>query len=66
VGMLRPVVAPLAQLDDAAAADVGVAIHLANPRAVALDVVDDQPLAKRQIAQGDFFGPTVGCDCTLI
>ena len=54
--VLRPVVAALAQFDDAAAADVGIAIDLADPRAVALDVIDDQPLAQREIAERELLG----------
>ena len=47
------VAAPLAQLDDAAAADVGVALDLADRRRVAVDVVEDEPLAEREVAQRD-------------
>ena len=46
-----PVAAPLAELDDAAAADVGIALDLADARAVAPDVVEHQPFAQRQVAE---------------
>ena len=42
--VLRPVAAPLAELDDAAAPDVGVALDFADPGAVAVDVVEDDAL----------------------
>ena len=54
--VLRPVAAALAQLDDAAATDVRVAIDLADPRAVAVDVVDDQTFAQREIAERELVG----------
>ena len=54
--VLGPVAAALAQLDDAAPADVRVALDLANPRAVAMDVVEDEPFAQRQVAEGEFVG----------
>ncbi len=54
--VLRPVAAPLAELDDAAAADVGVAFDLADARAVAVDVVEDQAFAQRQVAERELVG----------
>ena len=54
--VLGPVVAALGQLDDAAAADVGVAIGLRDLLAVPRDVVEDQPFAQRQIAERDLGG----------
>jgi hypothetical protein len=54
--MLRPVVAAFRQLEDAAAADVGVAIGLGDFLAVPRDVVQHQPLAQRQVAKRDFVG----------
>lgn len=55
--MFRPVVAPLGQLEDAAAADVGVAVRLRDFLAVARDVVEYQPFAQGQIAQRDLGRP---------
>jgi hypothetical protein len=54
--VLGPVVAALGELEDAAAADVGIAIGLRDFLAVARNVVEDQPLAQRQIAERDFVG----------
>ena len=54
--VLRPVAAPLAQLDDAAAPDVGVALDLADARAVAVDVVEHEPFAQREVAQRELLG----------
>ena len=54
--VLRPVVAALGQLEDAAAADVGVAVGLRDFLAVPRDVVEHQPFAQRQIAQRDLVG----------
>ena len=51
--VLRPVVAALGELDDAAAPDVGIAIGLRDLLAVPRDVVEHQPFAQRQIAQRD-------------
>ena len=53
--VLGPVAAPLAELDDAAPADVGVALDLPDPRAVAMDVVEDQPFTQRQVAERELF-----------
>ena len=51
--VLGPVVAALGQLEDAAAADVGIAIGLRDLLAVPRDVVEHQPFAQRQIAERD-------------
>ena len=48
--MLRPVVAAFRQLEDTAAADVGIPVGLRDFLAVPRDVVEDQTLAQRQIA----------------
>ena len=48
VRVLGPVVAAFGQLDDAAAADVGIAIGLRDLLAVPRDVVEHQPFAQRQ------------------
>ncbi len=60
--MLRPVPAAFAKFDDAAAADVGVALHLADSSAVAMDIVEDEALAQREIAQGQVFGTEAAQD----
>ena len=49
--VLRPVAAALAELDDAAAPDVGIALDLADARAVAVDVVEHEPFAQGEIAE---------------
>ena len=51
--MLRPVVAALGQLEDAAAPDVGVAIGLRDFLAVPRDVVEHETFAQRQVAERD-------------
>jgi hypothetical protein len=56
LGMFRPVPTALTELDDAAAADVGVALHLPDPRAVAVNVIEDQPFAQRKIAEHELVG----------
>jgi len=56
MGMFRPVVAALGELDHAAAADVRVAIDLRDLFPVPRDVVEDHPLAQRQVAQRDLGG----------
>ena len=53
VRVLGPVAAALGQLDDAAAPHVGVLAGLRDVLAVALDVVEHQPFAQREIAQRD-------------
>src|SRR5688500_16924770 len=55
--VLGPVSAALAELDDAAAADVGVALDLADAGAVAVDVVEDEPLTQGEIAERELLGP---------
>jgi hypothetical protein len=54
VCVLRPVVAAFGEFDDAAAPDVGIAIGLRNLLAVLRDVLEDQPLSQREVAQRDF------------
>ena len=51
----RRVAAALAELDDAAPAHVGVPLDLPDRRGVAVDVVEDEPFAQREIAQRDVF-----------
>ena len=53
VRVVGPVVAALGELDDASAADVGVAVGLCDLLAVPRDVVEDEALAQRQIAERD-------------
>jgi hypothetical protein len=60
--VLRPVAAPLAELDDAAAADVGVALHFLDARAVAMDVIEDETFAQRQIAERQLLGAEAAQD----
>ena len=54
--VLRPVAAALAELDDAAAPDVGVALDLADAGAVAVDVVEDEAFAQREVAERELVG----------
>jgi hypothetical protein len=54
--MLGPVPAPFAELDDAAATDVRVSLDLTNSRAVAVNVIEHEALAKREVAQGELIG----------
>jgi hypothetical protein len=56
LGVRREIVAPLGQLDHAAAPDVGIAIDGANVPGVALDVIEHEPLAQREIAKRDLVG----------
>src|SRR3990172_6894492 len=56
VGVLGPVAAALAELHDAAAPHVRVALDLADLRAVAMDVVEHQPLAQRHVAEREALG----------
>ena len=51
VRVLGPVVAAFGELDDAAAAHVGIAIGLRDLLAMPRDVIEHQPFAQRQIAQ---------------
>ena len=48
--------AAFTQFDDAAAADVRVTLDLPDGRGVAVNVIEDQPLAQRQVAQRDVVG----------
>src|SRR6185312_5952501 len=54
--VLRPVVAAFGQLEHAAPPDVGITIGLDDLFPVPRDVVEDQALAQRQIAQRDLAG----------
>jgi hypothetical protein len=54
--VFRPVAAAFAQFDHASPPDVGVALGLADARAVAADVVEHQPFAERQVAQRELVG----------
>ena len=54
--VLRPVAAPLAELDDAAAPDVRIALDFPDAGAVAVDVVENQSFAQREIAEREFVG----------
>ena len=54
--MFGPVAAAFSQFDDAAAANVGVALDLANARAIPVDVVEDEPFTQGQIAERQVFG----------
>ena len=60
--VLRPVTAPLAELDDAAAPDVRIALDFPDARAVAVDVVEDQSFAQREIAEREFLGAETSDD----
>jgi hypothetical protein len=51
--VLRPVTATLGQLDDAALAHVRVSIGLRDVLPVALDVIQHQALAQREVAERD-------------
>jgi CHAD domain-containing protein len=51
--VLRPVVAALGQLDDAAPADVGIPVCLRDLFAVLGNVIEDEAFSEREIAQGD-------------
>ena len=52
--MLRPVVATFRELEHASSADVGIPIGLSDFLPVTRDVIEDDSLAQRQIAQRDF------------
>ena len=54
VRVLRPEMTPFGQLEDAAAANVRIAIGLGDLLAMTGNVIEDEPLAKGQIAQCDF------------
>lgn len=62
VGMVRPIVAPFGELDHAAAPDVRISFGLGNLLAVACDVVEHQPFAQRQVAQGQLGGAKAAQD----
>lgn len=55
LGMVRQVVAALAEFDDAAPADVGIPFDLLDMGAVPLDVVEDEPFAQGVVAQRELF-----------
>jgi hypothetical protein len=57
LGVLGPVVAALGQFDDAALADVGVAIGLRDLLAVTRDVIEHQPFAQGEIAESQIGRP---------
>ena len=57
LGVLGGVVAALGQLDHAAPPDVGIPVDLRDLLAVAVDVVEDEPLAQREIAERDVVRP---------
>ena len=50
IGVLGPIIAPLRQLDNAAAANVGVAVRLSNFLPVSCDVVQYEPFTQRHVA----------------
>ena len=52
-GVLGPVAAALSKFDDAAAANVGVALDFLDAGAVAVNVVEDDAFSQREIAQGE-------------
>ncbi len=54
--VLGPVVAALGQSDHAAAPDVGIPIRVRDFLAVPRDVIEDEPLAQRQIAERELGG----------
>src|SRR5262249_7557047 len=60
--MLGPVAAAFAEFDDAATSDVGVALDLANAGAIAVDVVEDEAFAKREVAEREITGAEAAQD----
>ena len=56
-GVSRLPVAALGELDRRAAANVGIAIDAGDFLAVAMDVVEHETLAERQVAERDLLGP---------
>ena len=54
--MFGPVAAALGELDDAAPADVRVAIGLCDLLAVARDVIEHHAFTQRQVAQRELLG----------
>jgi hypothetical protein len=53
-GVIRRVSAALGELDHTAAAHVRVAVDLADVPCIALNVIEYEPFAKREIGQGQF------------
>ena len=53
----RKIVTSFGELDRAAPADVGDHVHLRDLPAISADVIEDEPFAQREVAQGDFLGP---------
>jgi hypothetical protein len=56
LGVFGPVAAALGELDHASAPDVWISLDLANPGAVAADVIKDESFAKREIAEREVLG----------
>ena len=56
IRVLRQVAAPLGQLDHAPQPHIWVPIRLCDVFPVALDVIEDETFAERQVAQRDFGG----------
>ena len=54
--VLRPVIAALAQLEDAAPPDIRIAIGLRDLLPVLRDVIENEAFAQRQVAQCDLAG----------
>ncbi len=54
--VLRPVIAPFGELDDAAPPHVGIPLGLRNLLAMARDILEHQSFAEREVAQGQFGG----------
>jgi hypothetical protein len=56
IGMLGPVAAAFRQLDHAAPPDVGVLAGLRDVLTIALNIFEDEPFAKREVAQRNLAG----------
>ena len=56
LGVLAVPAAPLAEFDDAAPADVGIPLDGGDVLAIAIDVVEDEPLAQREVRQRHLLG----------
>jgi hypothetical protein len=56
IRMFRPVMVVLRELDDAATSDIGIPIDLRNLFPVPGNVIENQALAQRQIAEGQLVG----------
>ena len=54
--MRRKIVTSFGELDRAAPADVGDHVHLRDLPAISADVIEDEPFAQREVAQGDLLG----------